>query len=79
MSAMEPVEPLWDVNDVAAYTKCSVHTVRGWVANEKVPFLKVAGNVRFVRGEVEAWARTREGSKARHPMNYVPEPVGERA
>lgn len=61
-------EPLLDVNDVAAMTNFSAHTVRNWVARGDIPYLKVGRGVRFERQAVIDWIQSeKRASRARHP------------
>lgn len=65
------VKPLLTIEDVAAYVNVSVNTVRSWVKQDRIPFLKAGQLLRFDQDEVEAWLRSREGAKARHPREGV--------
>lgn len=51
--------PLWDVGQVARYLNISVATVRAWVLNREIPFLKIGRLVRFVPADIVAWKEQR--------------------
>lgn len=48
--------PLWAVIDVAQYLRVSERTVRDWIYQRKIPFLKVGRCVRFDPAVIESWA-----------------------
>lgn len=49
--------PLLTVAEVAAQLGVSVHTVYSWVAQRRLPFLKVGRLLRFDARTIEAWLR----------------------
>lgn len=51
-----PDEPLWTVDDVAAFLKLSPKTIRDWQTARSLPFLKIGGTVRFMPETIRDWA-----------------------
>ena len=50
-----PVEPLLDVDGVAARLNITVRHVRRLVAERRIPYLKLGNLLRFDPEEVDAW------------------------
>lgn len=48
-------EPLWTIDDVAAFLVLSPRTVRKHQMAGNIPSIKVMGSVRFVPDEIRAW------------------------
>ena len=46
---------LLDIKDVAAWLKLKPSTLYLWVAQGKMPALKIQGVIRFRRDDIEAW------------------------
>ncbi len=46
---------LLNVKDVSAWLQVKPATVYGWVAEGKIPALKIHGVIRFQREQIEAW------------------------
>ena len=46
---------LLDIKDVSAWLKLKPSTLYVWVAQRKIPALKIHGVIRFRRDEIEAW------------------------
>jgi excisionase family DNA binding protein len=44
--------------DVAERMGVSIHTVRGWVYQRKIPYLKAGKIVRFIWADVMQWLQT---------------------
>ena len=44
------------VKEVAAIFRVSDQTVRRWVREKKIPYLRVCGSIRFRRSDIEAFA-----------------------
>ncbi len=59
-------EILITANDVARLLKVSPSTVRMWVAQDAIPFIRLGRLVRFRREEIEGWlaARSRQSGEA---------------
>ena len=53
----EPV--LWDIKNTAAQLGISVALVRRMVADNQIPFCRVASRVRFQPDEIRAWVSER--------------------
>jgi excisionase family DNA binding protein len=58
----EPISPqasisprLWDIQEVAAYTGLSVHTLYTMVSQRRIPFVKIGRLTKFDRYEVDKW------------------------
>ena len=49
------METYLTVEELAAYFKLTVQTVRRWILNNEVPFHKVNHSVRFRLSEIEKW------------------------
>lgn len=45
--------------EVAAYTKMSVATIRAYVLNKKIPYIKANGIVLFDLAEIDRWLQAR--------------------
>jgi len=58
-----PDEPLWTVDDVAAFLRVAPKTIRHWQTTCRLPFLKVGGTVRFLPEEVRKWATNHDQDK----------------
>lgn len=56
---VEQVAVLWTADDVAAYLRVSVHTVRKWRERERIPSMKVNGVVRYDPDVIRCWAAGR--------------------
>lgn len=63
------LKTLLTIDDVAAYVNVSTNTVRSWVKAGKLPYLKAGQLLRFDPDELHSWLRSREKSRATHPMN----------
>lgn len=53
---------LVSVDTLAAKLEISPATIRDWVFERRIPFVKVGRSVRFDEGEIEAWVS--QGKKA---------------
>lgn len=60
-----PDGPLLTVDEVAGLLRLSATTVYRLVEARRIPHLRVSRSLRFLRGEVLAWAR--DGLGAREP------------
>lgn len=56
-----PIEPLWTIDEVAAYLRVSVATVRRWTNNGQLPCYRLGDNKqrRFSKDAVLAFVETR--------------------
>lgn len=54
------MERLLTVEEVAAWLGISKRTVRQWVLDEYIPFLKIGALVRFAPASIREWLRKRE-------------------
>lgn len=59
-SGRKRVERLLTVEEVAAWLRISKRTVRQWVLDEYIPFLKIGALVRFAPSSVREWLGNRE-------------------
>ena len=50
---MRNMETLYKVKEVASILKVSVHTVRYWVLNKKIKFIKIKKSVRIPQSELD--------------------------
>jgi len=65
------METYLTVEELAAYFKLSVQTVRRWILNNDVPFHKVNHSVRFRLSEIETWVKKHNFvEKAKEAENY---------
>ena len=48
-------EQLLTKTDLATWLQVSPFTVNDWVSAKKVPYVKVCGNVRFRKSEIDDW------------------------
>jgi len=48
--------------DVAGFLAVSLSTVRGWVARDEIPVVRIGRLVRFRRRDVDRWLEHRSGS-----------------
>jgi excisionase family DNA binding protein len=51
------------IGDVADHVNVSVNTVRSWVKQDRIPYLKAGQLLRFDPDEVDAWLRARSEPK----------------
>lgn len=51
------VDPLWTEEEVAAYLRVGVATVRKWAKTRKIPIRKAGSLNRFHPEEIDAWTR----------------------
>jgi len=49
---------LLDYAEIAHRMNVSIHTVRGWVYQRKIPYLKAGKSVRFIWADVLRWLQT---------------------
>jgi excisionase family DNA binding protein len=62
------METLWDIGELGRLANIKVATLRKYVAQRKVPFVKVGRLVRFRPSEVEQWI-----SQCAHAVQERPE------
>lgn len=48
-------EPLWTIEELAAYLGLAKATLREWTCQRRIPFVKLGRAVRFRRSEIETW------------------------
>ena len=58
MSRLE--ETMLTLREVAEYLRVSEKTVRRWVAQRRIPCVRLGRAVRFVRGDVFRWVSARK-------------------
>jgi len=56
-------EGLMTAADVAGFLAVSLSTVRGWVAGDEIPVVRIGRLVRFRRRDVDRWLEHRSGSR----------------
>lgn len=56
------LDPLWTDEEVAAYLRVEVSTVRKWAKNGAIPVRKAGSLNRFAPQEVEEWTRRQEAA-----------------
>jgi excisionase family DNA binding protein len=49
------VETYFNTEELAAYLKVAEQSVRRWVMNREIPFLKIRRVIRFRVSEIEKW------------------------
>jgi excisionase family DNA binding protein len=49
------LETYLTVEELAAYFKFTVQTIRRWILNREVPYHKINNSVRFRLSEIETW------------------------
>ncbi|MDR2701802.1 MAG: helix-turn-helix domain-containing protein [Spirochaetaceae bacterium] len=49
------METYLTVEELAAYFKFTVQTIRRWILNREVPFHKINNSIRFRLSEIETW------------------------
>lgn len=54
--------PLWTDEDVAAYLRVEVSTVRKWAKQGRIPVRKAGSLNRFDPKEIETWTRRQEAA-----------------
>ena len=59
MTQVSVSDDLLTVNEVAEKLKISPHTVRYWVQERKVPFMKIGKRLRFDPQELAQWLETK--------------------
>ena len=52
---VERNQRLWNVNDVAIFLGVSHRTIRNWVFQRRIPYLKFVRCIRFDPKEVQKW------------------------
>jgi len=52
---MEQQEKTWDTSQTATYLGCSPGTLRNWVSQRRVPFVKVGRLTRFIKADIDRW------------------------
>lgn len=60
---IEPLEPLWTSQDVAAYLQASVSWVRKASSSGRLPCIRIGALVRFDPETIRAWARGERGGR----------------
>ena len=55
LSGQLQTERNWDTDEAAAYLKCEPTTLRTWVSQRKVPFVKIGRLTRFRKRDLDAW------------------------
>jgi len=48
---------LLDIHETAEMLRLKVSTIRAWVLQRRIPYVKLGGRVLFLRGECEAFIR----------------------
>ena len=56
---MDPIKGTWDIISAASYLGCTPGTLRVWVSQRRVPFVKVGRLTRFLREDLDAWLQER--------------------
>jgi excisionase family DNA binding protein len=54
------MEELITFEDVSRITKMKINTLRKWVGQEKIPYVKVNGAIRFNPEEIKQWLAAQE-------------------
>jgi excisionase family DNA binding protein len=65
-------DEVMDYRALAAYLKLAEGTLRHYVMERSIPFVKVGSHVRFLKGEIEKWLLERN----RRPMGRQASKVG---
>lgn len=51
----KPLREFMNVREIAELLSVSTRTVYAWVEQNKIPFQRKGGSLRFRRSEIEAW------------------------
>jgi excisionase family DNA binding protein len=54
------MEKLLTTNEIAEYLSVTPRTVRGYVAVDFIPYIKIGGNIRFKPSKIEKWVERKE-------------------
>ena len=54
------METYLTVEELAAYFKFSVQTIRRWILNREVPYHKIHNSIRFRLSEIESWVENND-------------------
>ena len=63
------IRRLLDINEVAAYTGLSVHTIYTMVSQRRIPFVKLGRLTKFDRVEIDKWIAS-HSVKVRRLVNH---------
>jgi len=55
-SEKQQIEPLVNIQEAARYLGCRENSIRIWVIQKRIPFLKVGSRLRFRLSKLERWA-----------------------
>ena len=53
------MERLLKVEEVAKILNVGIGTIRHWVWEGSIPFIKIGGSIRFRSSQIESWAKKR--------------------
>ncbi len=63
----------WDIKKLSAYLNIKLSTLYAWVAQGRIPHVKIHGLIRFRPEEIEAWvASFNKGDTTGDPSNGSP-------
>ena len=65
VNAAEDKAALWDLNTLCANTHIKLETIRKFIFQKRIPFVKIGKLVRFRPGEIECWINN--GGKVEQP------------
>ena len=57
MTKRQAMDCLWTAYDVAGYVNVARATVYEWVNQERIPYLRINGVLRFDPAEIQSWMR----------------------
>lgn len=61
---------LWTVEDVASYLRVATQSVYRWTSENKIPYRKVGGALRFEPEDVKTWSARPPKRRGRPPKGF---------
>ena len=62
----------WDIKKLSAYLNIKPSTLYAWVAQGRIPHVKILGLIRFNPEEIEAWVASFKAGTIGEPSNGSP-------
>ena len=59
---------LLDVKELSLFLKIKPSTLYGWVSQDKIPYIKIQGLIRFPRKEIDTWLESFQKEKPKLPL-----------
>ena len=57
--------------ELAVYLGLSIHTIRQWTREGKLPFVKLGSAVRFDMQKIEKWVKSKECAYVRREFKHL--------